>query len=365
MGPAARRVLLCVGPGGVGKTTCAAALALAAAHAGGRVCVVTLDPARRLAQALGLDPHHAGGEPVEISVDGPGTLHALLLDTRSVFDTIVRACATDPSAARVVLENRIYRATAERLGGALEYAAIAQVQILEAQSRWDLVVLDTPPTANAVQFLAAPARLGELVDNPAARLLAGTSSIGGRLLGGLSGGLVRRAFERIGGAGLLVDLGAFLRELSTVLREFQRRAGAVQDLLTSDRTGVVLATAANEFSVREAIAFLRDLEGRGLRVDAVVLNRFDAALPPRPDDALLDPFLEARAAAAGVEPAHLRDRFDASWAHARAGADQAASARARLETAASPARVRVAPRLDRPPEGLAQLAALGRALWGH
>lgn len=277
-----RRVVLCVGPGGVGKTTCAAALALGAARQGQRVLVVTIDPSRRLAQALGHDRARAGTElPVPLPAGGRGSLHALLLATEVVFDRIVQAYAETPAAARQITSNPIYRAIAENLGGALEYAAMAQLQLLHAERRYDLIVLDTPPTANAIDFLSAPERIHEVATNPATKLISGGGKLGARLLG-VGNGLVLKALSAIGGGEFLTELGAFLRDFAGVIAAFQQRAGDFSSLLTSPETGVVLATSAAPLSVREGLDFLKVLHERGLRVDGVVLNR---VLPPFPPPA--------------------------------------------------------------------------------
>ncbi|MEZ4429610.1 MAG: ArsA-related P-loop ATPase [Nannocystaceae bacterium] len=280
-----RRVVLCVGPGGVGKTTCAATLALGAARRGLKVLVVTIDPSRRLAQALGFGPHTPPGAELVIptpELAAPGSLHALLLDGKVVFDRLVRAYAGSEEAAATVLRNPIYKATAEHLGGALEYAAIAQLQFLHDEGRHDLLVLDTPPTANAIDFLAAPDRIQELVTNPALRLLTGTGKLGARVLG-IGNGIVLKVLATMGGGAFVEDLGEFLREFSGVLQAFREHAGDFHDLLTSPATGVVLTTSASQFSVREALSFLEILHRRSMRVDAVVLNRllpmFEAAPP--------------------------------------------------------------------------------------
>ena len=287
-----RRVVLCVGPGGVGKTTCAAALALGAARQGQRVLVVTIDPSRRLAQALGHDRARAGTElPVPLPAGGRGSQHALLLATEVVFDRIVHAYAESPAAARQITGNPIYRAIAENLGGALEYAAMAQLQLLHAERRYDLIVLDTPPTANAIDFLSAPERIHEVATNPATKLISGGGKLGARLLG-VGNGLVLKALSAIGGGEFLTELGAFLRDFAGVIAAFQQRAGDFSSLLTSPETGVVLATSAAPLSVREGLDFLKVLHERGLRVDGVVLNR---VLPPFPPPA---PTADLRAALA-------------------------------------------------------------------
>lgn len=361
---AGRRVLLCVGPGGVGKTTCAAALALTAAEAGRRVCVVTIDPSRRLAQALGLDARAIGGRVVPV-LDEPGVvLDALLLDSRRVFDEIVRVCAKDADAANSVLLNPIYQATARRLGGALEYAAMARLQMLHADEHYDLVVLDTPPTANAITFLEAPGRIRELVDNPAAKLLTGATKIGGKILG-LGTPVLMNTLERIGGGSFMGDLGAFLRDFASVIAEFHRRAGDVDVLLQSPETGVVLTTSATSFSVREATAFIDTLVERRLHVDGVLLNRYDEPLPPVPDLAPLRAHVAARTGTEGAALDRAMARVAETYEHARAQGAGARAARLALERRFGALPVWLAKRRDPPPEDLAALRALGRELFGE
>ena len=208
-----------------------------------------------------------------------------------MFDRIVQAYAESPAAARQITGNPIYRAIAENLGGALEYAAMAQLQLLHAERRYDLIVLDTPPTANAIDFLSAPERIHEVATNPATKLISGGGKLGARLLG-VGNGLVLKALSAIGGGEFLTELGAFLRDFAGVIAAFQQRAGDFSSLLTSPETGVVLATSAAPLSVREGLDFLKVLHERGLRVDGVVLNR---VLPPFPPPA---PTADLRAALA-------------------------------------------------------------------
>ena len=224
---AGREVVLCVGPGGVGKTTTAASIALHAAREGRKVVVVTIDPSRRLGQALGIDTGSGtGGEVVPVLTPARHGAHldALLLDSASVFDAIVHACAKTPDAARRITSSRMYGAMAQSLGGALEYAAMARVQMLHAAGEHDLIVLDTPPTANALDFLDAPKRIHEVVDNPAAKLVVGTGKVGGKILG-LGGAVLMRTLTAIGGGDFLRDLGEFLRDFADVIAEFNRRGG--------------------------------------------------------------------------------------------------------------------------------------------
>ena len=365
LGP--RRVVMCVGPGGVGKTTCTAAIGLAAAHRGRKVAVVTIDPSLRLGQVLGL-ANGAGNRPgTAVAVDdgfpaGAG-LDALLLDAHHVFDDIVRSHSSSPQRAQTILKNPIYQATVQRLGGAVEYAAMARVQMLYSRGEHDLIVLDTPPTANAIDFLEAPGRVREVVTNPAARLLAGSGRIGMKLLG-LGGGVFLKTLESMGGGPFVADLGEFLREFSEILSEFQRRAGDFEALLESEETAVVLATAATDFCVREAADFLAVLREHHLTIAGVVLNRVDPPMPPMPDADHLRNVLgrvcegdvdSIDSIEAGVQAAH-----DAASREAQASRN----AYERLAPQLAPLPVIAVPRQVPPPSSLADLRAIGDGLLG-
>lgn len=355
---------MCVGPGGVGKTTVAAALALAAARSGRRVVVVTIDPSRRLAQALGVSAeqgHRPGTIVPVVDPEGEGRqLDCLLLDTQRVFDEIVRAYSRDNATAIRMLDNPIYRATVRHLGGALEYAATARVHMLYTEGDYDLIILDTPPTANAIEFLEAPARISEILTNPAAKFLASSSRIGMKFLG-LASGVMLKAFESMGGGPFIGDLGRFLADFGGVIGEFQRRAGDVADLLSSPDTGVVLTTSATDFSVREAKAFIEVLVARGLRIDGVVLNRVDPPLPAPPPREQL-----RRAVAAQVEPSDVdaaTDRLLEVYAGARIQGERARRAESDLERGYPDFPVCTLARRDPPPTTLEDLYEMGRALW--
>lgn len=360
--PPDRKVLLCMGPGGVGKTTVSAALGLAAARAGRRVIVVTIDPSRRLAQALGLgDDDRRPGEVVEVVASGGVRLDCLLLDTQSVFDHLVHAYSKDRGAAAAMLANPIYQATARHLSGAVEYAATARVHMLVAEATHDLVVLDTPPTANAVEFLEAPTRIREIVENPASRLLAGTGRIGMKILG-LGGGVLVKTLESMGGGGFLAQLGGFLRDFGSVLSEFRRRAGDVEQLLRSSDTGTVLTTAPTEYSVREAEAFAADLHERGMHIDGIILNRVLAPAPPDPGAARVARAIEAvigaeHAAGAAEELGRLH-------AEASQQSERAAQILDDLRRRHPDIPVLPIPRTDPPPTSLDDLAAIGEGLLG-
>ena len=352
-----RKLVLCVGPGGVGKTTCAAALGLHAAKHGRKVVVVTIDPSRRLAQALGLE-NSPTGEVVPVRRDPGRHLDALILDGAKVFDVIVRQHASDPAVAEKILTSRIYQATAQRLSGALEFAAMARVQMLFDADEHDLIVLDTPPTANAIDFLEAPSRVRELIDNPGARLLAGTGRIGAKILG-LGTSVLSKTLEVIGGGQFIGDLGAFLREFADVLGEFQRRGGDFERRLRSADTGVLLVTSASPFSVREAEGFLGQLADYGLRIDAVVLNRIDPELPePAPREQL-------EAALAGTEAAGQVDRIWTAYAGARALGERTRRSIEAIARSRANLRVWTAPRHPDPPDTIPELEQLGGEMFGR
>lgn len=351
-----RKLVLCVGPGGVGKTTCAAALALHAAKHGRKVVVVTIDPSRRLAQALGLESSPTG-EVVPVRRDPDRHLDALILDGAKVFDAIVRQHASDPTVADTILASRIYRATAQRLSGALEFAAMARVQMLFDANEHDLIVLDTPPTANALDFLEAPSRVRELIDNPGARLLAGTGRIGAKILG-LGTSVLSKTLEIIGGGQFIGDLGTFLREFADVLGEFQRRGGDFEKRLRSPDTGVLLVTSASPFSVREAEGFLGQLTDYGLRIDAVLLNRIDPELPEPPPREQFD------AALAGTEVAEQADRIWTAYAGARALGERTQRSIEAIARSRANLRVWTARRHVEPPDTIPELERLGAEIFG-
>lgn len=352
-----RKLVLCVGPGGVGKTTCAAALGLHAARSGRKVVVVTIDPSHRLAQALGLE-NSPSGEVVPVRRDHGRHLDALILDGAKVFDVIVRQYATDPAVAERILSSRIYQATAKRLSGALEFAAMARVQMLFEAGEHDLIVLDTPPTANAIDFLEAPSRVRELIDNPGARVLAGTGRIGAKILG-LGSSVLSKTLEVIGGGQFIGDLGAFLREFADVLGEFQRRGGDFEKRLRSPDAGVLLVTSASPFSVREAEAFLQQLSEYGLRIDAVLLNRIDPVLPePAAREQLA-------VALAGTEHAAELERIWTIYAGARALGERARRSIDGIAQSRAGLRVWTAPRHVDPPDTIPELERLGAEIFGE
>ncbi len=351
-----RRLLLCLGPGGVGKTTCAAALALAAARTGRRVVVVTIDPSRRLAQALGLERDAGRDEPVPVETfESGGALFASVLDPRVVFDRIVRTSAKTPEQAEQIVDNPIYRATVAHLGGALEYAAVAKVQHL-SDGPYDLVVLDTPPCVNARDFLRAPDRIAEIARNPAARVLAASGRIGGRIFGSFGAGAFARVLGSMAGGDFLRQLGIFLRNFSAVVEAFGQRAEAFERTLRSPRTATFVITTPLAFAVKETLAFVGELDGMRIGVDAVILNRTEAPPPALPDRGVLEAWLTGAGSETTVD--------DLVELHGALAREAALAERARRAIAAVHPKLAVVdvPRAHHPPAAREELSALGARL---
>jgi anion-transporting ArsA/GET3 family ATPase len=277
-----RRILVAVGAGGVGKTTVAAALGIAAARRGRRVLCLTIDPARRLAQALGLETMSSAEQVVSPSRYAPtagaqvGSLTAMMLDSKSTFDQLVRTYAPSPEHARRLLDNKLYRYVSTSLAGTKEYMAIEKLIELREDDRFDLIVLDTPPTANALDFLDAPERLVEALDSSTIRLfLQAWESTGKFSLNLLtrSASLIMRGLGRITGGDFLESMARFLLELNDLFGGFKERAKAVRAALRSSDVSFVLVTSPAPMSIREVRYFEDRLSEAGMPRGAFVVNR--------------------------------------------------------------------------------------------
>jgi anion-transporting ArsA/GET3 family ATPase len=293
-----RRVIACVGAGGVGKTTLAAAIGLGAARRGRRVLVLTIDPARRLADALGVGA--LGPEPTAIArslldqlgVPPTGELFAMMLDMKRTFDELVVRFAPDPAARERIFANRIYQHVSDALAGSAEYSAMEKVHEMSLRPEFDLVVLDTPPSAHALDFLEAPERLIGLLDSRLVQLLLHPALSAGRLGLRLFQRGAHQAFaliERITGFGFLEDVSEFLLAFEGMSEGFRRRAEGVRQLLFGPDTAFVLAAAPSFESVAHARDLLTRLETHGANVVGVVANRIRSwpdATPtlPTPDE---------------------------------------------------------------------------------
>ena len=286
------RVVVLAGGGGVGKTTTAAGIGLGLARRGRRVCVLTIDPARRLADALGLqgvadEPGQVPLEPSAPDGDTVGELWVVMLDAKSTWDGLIRQYADSPEAAEKVLQNRVYKEFSGAVAGTQEYTAVEKLHELLASGRWDVVLLDTPPTRNALDFLDAPQRLHAFLDSRALQLLLKPASGGLGLLGrgaGVFTGLLKRAL----GVDLLSDLIEFFGVLGGMSKGFSERARAVQALLAEPRTVFLLVAAPHPESLAEAAAFRATLVRRDIHYGGLVVNRLTRAARHEDEDAVRD-----------------------------------------------------------------------------
>jgi anion-transporting ArsA/GET3 family ATPase len=277
-----RQVILCCGPGGVGKTTTAAALALAAAQRGERAVVVTIDPAKRLADALGL--RALTNQPTRVdAADLPGELWAMMLDTKATFDDLVRANAPSAGQADRILANPFYRNISSAMGGTQEYMATEKLYELVHQPRdndgralppFDLVVVDTPPTRNALDFVAAPERLTRLLDNTVFRALMAPARGGLRVMGLATQAVLKGVGKVIGGE-VLADAVAFFQAFEGMEEGFRKRAQNVLKLLHNDATAWVLVTGPTMEAVDEGTAFADALSAKGIDLAAIIANRVE------------------------------------------------------------------------------------------
>ncbi len=303
-----RRMVICAGSGGVGKTTTAAAVALGLAERGKRVAVVTIDPAKRLANALGLE--ELDNEPRKVDLDLPGELWAMMLDSKRTFDQLIEHLAPDERTRDEVLANRIYQQLSSAVAGSQEFTAIAKLYELDRDGDYDVIVLDTPPSRNALDFLDAPDRLTRFFQGRAIRLFMRPAGISGRILG-RGTGMVFGVLQRVTGVDLLRDLSVFFRSLGGMIDGFTERAARVGALLEDPATTFLIVTAPRHDPVEEAIFFHRKLREAGMPFGGLVINRVHQP----PDDRLpvavaadLGPALAERVTVATGELAALAAR---------------------------------------------------------
>jgi anion-transporting ArsA/GET3 family ATPase len=273
-----KRVCVCAGSGGVGKTTTSAAIGLGMAASGAKVAVVTIDPANRLANALGLErlenePRRV--EPARLETgtfEVRGELWAMMLDPKRTFDELIDRIAPDAARAEEIKANRVYSELSTAVSGSQELTAIAKLYELDQEHRFDLLVLDTPPSRNALEFLDAPGRLNAFLEGRALKAFMRPTGIGIRALGRgaapLLGGL-----RRITGLDLIADLSVFFQLLGDMTGDFSQRAAQVEQLLRAPSTAFLLVTSAARDPIDEAIWFGRRLESDGLPFAGVVVNR--------------------------------------------------------------------------------------------
>ncbi|MET8448671.1 ArsA family ATPase [Streptomyces sp. NPDC005209] len=268
------RIVVCCGSGGVGKTTTAAALGLRAAERGRKVVVLTIDPARRLAQSMGIDSLDNVPRRVK-GTDGGGELHAMMLDMKRTFDEVVEAHA-DPERAAVILANPFYQSLSAGFAGTQEYMAMEKLGQLRAKEEWDLIVVDTPPSRSALDFLDAPKRLGSFLDGRLIRLLTAPAKLGGRAgMAFLNVGMAMMTgtLGKLLGGQLLKDVQTFVAAMDTTFGGFRTRADATYKLLQAPGTAFLVVAAPERDALREAAYFVERLADEDMPLVGLVLNR--------------------------------------------------------------------------------------------
>ncbi len=281
-----RRILVVVGTGGVGKTTVAAALAVEAARCGRRVLALTIDPARRLCDALGIAPpskdapgavqHLDAPTRAQLGIEGEGALATVMLDMKSTFDGLVNRFAENEEVRTRILENPIYQHVSDALAGSAEYAAMEKVYELAEGGEHDLIVVDTPPSQHALDFLEAPQRLVEFLDSRLVQLLVHPAMAAGRFgfkIFQRTSQRVLQVIERISGVGFLEDISEFLLAIESMSEGFKDRAMRVRRLLLGDRSAFLVIAGPSPQAARSAFEFLRHMRGTGVPVEGVIMNR--------------------------------------------------------------------------------------------
>jgi len=341
------RLILCMGAGGVGKTSTAAALAYTAALRGSRCGLITVDPARRLRSALGLD--HLSATPTRIEIEASGSLFAMALDTKRVFDDLIERVAPTPAIAAAILGNPLYRELSNELGGSTEYMAMEKLHQLLTTGEYDLLVVDTPPSAHARELLDAPTRIAALVDSGAARVLRAPSSIlRGNRFADAALGAILALLERWIGRGLVRNLSDFAAAFEPLLAGFRERATQVHDTLHDEGTSIVLVTTAENDALRSTADLNRDLVGVDLPVAGIIANRIHTAPPG-------DELPRLRCGAT------LREKMEANYAEYAARAEHDRAALNQMAARIAPILASI-PRLEEPISTLDHLAAMATIL---
>jgi anion-transporting ArsA/GET3 family ATPase len=273
-----KRVCVCGGSGGVGKTTTSAAIALGMAAEGAKVAVVTIDPAKRLANALGLEELENQPRRVEperlrgTRAKFRGELWAMMLDPKRTFDELIERVAADPERAEEIKRNRVYRELSTAVSGSQEFTAVAKLYELERDGDFDLLVLDTPPSRNALDFLDAPTRLTSFLEGRALKAFIRPTGLGMRVLGRGAAPFLG-ALRRVTGVDLIGDLTTFFALLGDMTDDFSERARGVERMLKAGTTAFLLVTSAQQAAIDEAIWFRRTLTEGGLPFAGVIVNR--------------------------------------------------------------------------------------------
>ncbi|WP_042383900.1 ArsA family ATPase [Streptacidiphilus melanogenes] len=276
------RIIVCCGSGGVGKTTTAAALGLRAAERGRKVVVLTIDPARRLAQSMGLTELDNTPRVVK-GVTGPGELQAMMLDMKRTFDEVVLAAA-DAERARQIMENPFYQSLSSGFAGTQEYMAMEKLGQLHATGTWDLIVVDTPPSRSALDFLDAPNRLGSFLDGRLIKVLTAPAKVGGRsAMKMLNVGMTMftGVLSKVLGATVLQDVSTFVAAMDSMFGGFRERADRTYALLQAKGTAFLVVAAPERDALREAAYFVDRLEADHMPLAGLVLNRVHGTGAPQ------------------------------------------------------------------------------------
>ncbi|HEU5266032.1 MAG TPA: ArsA family ATPase [Jatrophihabitans sp.] len=267
------RVVVTCGSGGVGKTTTAAAMALIGARSGRRTVVLTIDPARRLAQSMGL--HELDNTPRPVQDVADDRLFAMMLDMKRTFDDVVLEHSS-PERAEQIFANPFYQSLSSSFAGTQEYMAMEKLGQLVAANEWDLIVVDTPPSRSALDFLDAPNRLGRFLDGRMVRLFTAPAKAGGKAylkFVTVSVGVVARAFTKVIGGDLLNDLSTFVSALESMFGGFRERAQHTYELLKAPGTAFVVVAAPEPDALREASYFVERLSAEQMPLAGVIVNR--------------------------------------------------------------------------------------------
>lgn len=345
------RILVCTGSGGVGKTTVAAALGVLAAQSGRKVLVLTVDPARRLASALGLNGQHG---VIEVPLDAPGSLHAEMIQPTEIFESYIRRVAPSREQAKRILGNGLYKQLSTTLSGSQEFTSLVRLHEAVRCGDYDLVVLDTPPTEHAAEFLEAPERLASLFDGRVARWLGSDAADAG-----LIGGLVRRGthaalgiLQLLTGKTFIAELTGFFDGVRAIAADIRDSSLQAHQMLTATDTAFILVSSLDAAKILEGEDFRTALGDSGYHLAAVIVNR---AFPEwfRSDQHAISNGL-SQAGAPGLEALHSKMRRY----HARRGRAHSAFSRLRGQKVA----VLQLAELDEQPTGLDSLARLSALL---
>lgn len=328
------RIIVCCGAGGVGKTTTAAALGVRAAERGRRVVVLTIDPARRLAQSMGIDSLDNTPRKVDgIKGSDGGELHAMMLDMKRTFDEIVEAHA-EPDRARAILENPFYQSLSAGFAGTQEYMAMEKLGQLRARDEWDLIVVDTPPSRSALDFLDAPKRLGSFLDGKFIKLLMAPAKVGGRagmkfLNVGMS--MMTGTLGKLLGGQFLKDVQTFVAAMDTMFGGFRTRADATYKLLQAPGTAFLVVATPERDALREAAYFVERLAAEEMPLAGLVLNRVHGSAAARLSAE------RARAAAENLDERRIVDQGAGKTERGGSPATEPEHEPSDLATAATPA----------------------------